>query len=172
MAIMPPSPVFWIIDDGPLDMMARCIPPHVYSAWNQDFLAVVEATEASAQQNPRRSQLLQQACFEILPVIVGDVTDQILRQHLHRPFNATNLAEHQAIAWSLAHPDRPSVLVLADRRASLLALAELTRCHVAHPFELWDTLLYHQMIDTTTRDALDFAMCKHDQSHLPWRRSQ
>lgn len=73
--------------------------------------------------------------FEVL--IGGDDAAGLVLQDLHgEERTSTNLAEREAIAWASVH-GKDAVLVTADARAALTALAELGRQRVAHPFDLW-----------------------------------
>lgn len=74
-------------------------------------------------------------------VTVGSPAGTILYTHLRTASGGTaNLAEHESIAWALTDPVGDSVLVTQDKLAAMLALAELGRGRVCHPYELWEQL--------------------------------
>lgn len=88
----------------------------------------------------------------------------ILYEHLRQPVESSaNLAENQAIAWALAERD-DAVLVTVDKRAAVLALAELGRSRVAHAFDLWMQLRDECNISTEEYDELCDATLRADQS--------
>ena len=135
----------WILDDGPFGYLAQLPDLAVLTSCEPSELFVSSTTARAAADDRRRAALLNLTRTDdsLLITVVGvklgtdDPAAQILAD-LHPDEAATlNLAEHESIAWVIAH-GRNAVLVTSDRRASVTAaLAELGRGRVAHPFDLW-----------------------------------
>jgi hypothetical protein len=172
----------WIIDDGPLDWLARQVEPVEVAKWPPDRFFVAEATALAARRDAlesmaanRRLALLEQSGLSIRTFDVQVPSDaaRILYEHLSHPSGtATNLAENQAIAWALTERQE-AVLVTVDKRAAMLALAELGRGRVAHAFDLWIELRQNDLISNDQFQHLCNATRAADQSlnSLPVRCS-
>lgn len=105
-------------------------------------------------------------------VTVRSTAGTILYNHLRTGSGGTaNLAEHECIAWALTDPARASVLVTQDKHAAMLALAELGRGRVCHPYELWEHLLSQGHLTPQQFDDLMNATSRRDRSipAVPWR---
>ena len=127
----------WIIDDGPLDQLAMALPSLELGAWPTGHFVVAEATRRDA--SGRRGELLEgnPDKFGTCQISIGSDAADVLYKHLRLPSNATvNEAEYQAIAWAMTE-HQEAILVTLDKRAAMLALAELGRGRVAHAFDLW-----------------------------------
>lgn len=138
--------VRWIIDDGPLGLLAQLPDPSVLASCQPGELLVSGTTArfASKDQSSRRQAILALAHPDGSPVITvvnvtigaNDPAAEVLAE-LHPDETSTiNLAEHESIAWASAHAG-DAVFVSGDRRATVIALAELGNGRVAHPFDLW-----------------------------------
>jgi hypothetical protein len=96
---------------------------------------------------------------------------EILYSHLSQPTGTnTNLAENEAIAWALVKRN-DAIFVTVDKRAALLALAELGCGRVAHAFDLWLHLREQDLISPDQLVQLCEDTKKSDQSlnNLPLR---
>ena len=168
----------WVLDDGPLDMLAAEVPPGQVASWPPGVLYVASATEqASLEPGSRRQTLLAaasqggQRVFETFDVTVGSTAGRILFGHLRKGRNATaDLAEHQAIAWALAEQPRATI-VTCDKAAATLALAELGRARVCHALEFWKNLQDESLVTASQWEALSERLLRADTSlpGLPWR---
>jgi len=133
----------WLLDDGPFDGLARHS-GHLDLTAADCQLLVSSATARAAGTSAGRLELLEltrpdgSRLVEVFEVLLegDDAAGQVFTE-LHREERTTlNEAEREAIAWALVH-DSEAVFVTADKRAALIALAELGRERVAHPFDLW-----------------------------------
>jgi hypothetical protein len=127
----------WILDDGPLDTLARVVEPTAVMSWPDGMLAIADATRRKA--TGRRLELLgtSPSPFFVFSVSMDGAGARILYEHLRQPSTSDkNLAEHEALAWALSDCE-DAILVTADKRAAFPALAELGRARAAHPSELW-----------------------------------
>jgi hypothetical protein len=173
--------VRWILDDMAFDDIARVVPPGDLSAWPNDELVLADATAQAAALDPsgRRQAVLAArsgatgaAIIESFTVTVGSTAGTILYTHLRTGSGGSaNLAEHQSIAWALTDPVGDSVLVTQDKLAALLALAELGRGRVCHPYELWEQLLSKGLLTQQQFQDLMGAASRRDKSipAIPWR---
>jgi hypothetical protein len=127
----------WIIDDGPFDQLALTINASELETWPADQFFVAGATAKAA--SGRRKDLLVSTPTPFAPfeLPLGSKGCDILYKHL-RPTasSSANLAEHESIAWALTER-RDAIFVAVDKRAALLALAELGCGRVAHAFDLY-----------------------------------
>lgn len=167
----------WIIDDGPLGMMADEITFQGFSSWPTNAFFVAQATWDAAQPSAPRRNFLQTTTPAGEPVVrpfevmAGGEADDFLYGHLRRNQSyAANLAEHQAIVWALL--ERPdAVFVTADKKAAMEALSELGRTRVCHPFEFWNNLLRESLISESEWNGLCGRQLRGDRSlpGIPWR---
>lgn len=74
----------------------------------------------------------------------------------------------QSIAWALSERT-DGIFVVVDRRATILALAELGCGRVAHAHDLWLHLRGAGLINRAQFDKLCQATCAKDQSTMPLR---
>lgn len=171
----------WILDDMAFGDIARVVPPNELSTWSYGELLLANATTQAASQDPsgRRQAALAatsgmsgEAIITSFTVTVGSTTGTILYTHLRTGSGGTaNLAEHESIAWALTDSTRGSVLVTQDKHAAMLALAELGRGRVCHPYELWEHLLSQGCLTRQQFGDLMNATNKRDRSipAVPWR---
>ena len=168
----------WIIDDGPLDMMAAELDAPAVASWPQERFFVAEATYAASQEHgSRRRAFLHaksangQSVIRTFDVLVGTQTGLVLYDHLRRHHSSSaDLAEHQAIAWAIV--ERPTATVVtADKAAATLALSELGMDRVCHPMEFWKYLEDASLITTEVWGALCERLLRADRTlpGLPWR---
>lgn len=165
----------WILDDGPFGHLAAVVELDRVSEWELGVLVVAEATADAA--SPRSRALLEArraaqpviATFKIL-LGAGDPAEVVLGELHPDVSSTTNLAEHESIAWALAHGS-DTVFVSADKRAVLIALAELGRHRVAHAFDVWIDLKQRGWLSSETFSHLCELTHKHDQGlpRLPSR---
>lgn len=137
----------WVLDDGPFGILAEVVPPRDVARFQAGLLAVVSTTADAAtnDKSGRRPALLEQSDRENTKIIdcitVNVATENPARETLIEltggSGDTTDLAEREAIAWLSHHGDESDVFVVYDKRATVLALAELGRCRVAHAFDLW-----------------------------------
>jgi hypothetical protein len=107
-------------------------------------------------------------------VTVGSKAGNILYYHLRTGTGGTaDLAEHESIAWALTQSDGDSVLVTRDKHAAMLALAELGRERVCHPYELFEYLHSRGCLTQQQFEDLLNSTSRKDKSiPIPWRLSQ
>lgn len=167
----------WIIDDGPLDIMAAEIPLDRVSGWPLGVFYVAEATAAASKEpGSRRRALLDVKTdgvrvFSHFDVFAGSEAWDALYCHLRvDQSTSVNLAEHQAIAWGIVE-ERRAVFVTSDRVATTLSLAELGRSRVCHPFEFWKELEQAGLIANPAWTALCGRLLRAEQRMpgIPWR---
>jgi hypothetical protein len=173
--------VKWILDDMVFGDIAQVIHESTLSAWPSGELLLADATAqaASEDRSNRRRKLLQtksvatgEPVFTPFEVTVLSQAGDILYNHLRPGRNdSEDLAEHQSIAWALTDPDQDSVLVTLDKVAAMLALAELGRGRVCHPYELWDDLRLRHYLDEPQFNDLLQATAKRSRGipAIPWR---
>jgi len=167
----------WILDDGVFGLLAQRRPESI-KGWPCGNLLIADATERAALDDQRRGQLLKIANEEEIPLFrtfsiqLGDAGWTILFEHLRARSQdvSKDLAEHEAIAWCLAR-DREAVFVSLDKQAITLALAELGRGRVAHPFEFWEQLHEGKWITSEELEGLLKGTKAQDQGlpDIPWR---
>ena len=148
----------WLLDDGPLDDLARQFDSKW--VWPASTLHVVGAVARAAERSPARTTLLNMAsraspCIRVHTIVVGTPAEKILRQHLRPRFSVApdDLGEHEAIALCAAQ-EHDLVFVANDKRATYLALAELGPRRVATPFDVWADLQERSLITADRFDAL------------------
>ena len=172
----------WILDDMVLEDMARKVPARDLSTWPNNELVVADATvrAASLDVSGRRLSMLAAKSgitgtevISSFTVTVGSLAGKILYDHLRASNTTANLAEHESIAWALADPaGKDSILVTRDKLAAMLALAELGRGRVSHPYEFFEYLFKKRYLTSQQFDDLAVSTRKADQSiPIPWRHS-
>jgi hypothetical protein len=164
-----------------LGAIARVVPVQQLSTWPEGEMLVADATAQAAANDlsGRRQAALSvigqnsgEPIFSTFRVLSGTEAFTILYSHLRVNHGGTaNLAENESIAWALTDSTGESVFVTQDKHAALLALAELGRGKVCHPYELWEALLSSNVIDREQFTALMNAVCSRDKSipDTPWR---
>ena len=161
----------WILDDGPFGVLAGVVNATEVESWPPDQLFVAEKTASDAEGSSRQALLdANPTPIRTFRVELGTPAADVLFEHLRHPEGSptANLAEHQSIAWAIC--DRTdAVLVVVDRRAAILALAELGCGRVAHAHDLWLHLRENGLVGPQQFDALVDATCKKDQSKVPLR---
>jgi hypothetical protein len=167
----------WILDDGVFGLLAQKRPSSI-ETWPCGRLLIADATERAARDIGRRGQLLdivseeqKTPLFEKFSIQLGDVGWQILYEHLRQKSSdvSKDLAEHEAIAWCLTR-DQDAIFVSCDKLAVTLALAELGRGRVAHPFELWERFHEEKWITSQELDGLLRSTKAQNQGlSIPWR---
>lgn len=165
----------WILDDGPLDVLARHAELIDRERWPKGTFLVADTTAAAAADDHRRRALLQEkdaglvSVFSIAPK--GEAADIVHRHLRDRGTSPTaNLAEHQCIAYALtAAPN--AIFVTQDKRAAFLALYELGPGRVVHSMDLWRHLERDKLVDTEGFTRLVNYTVHADQSlpGAPWR---
>lgn len=138
----------WILDDGPLGHLVS-IEPSLLDHWASGVLLT---SETSARAFLRRSTLRIQALSSSLlatrpgslPALVERFSVQVEDDawpcflELHGdPDISSNLAEHECIAWAQMHGGPDTAFVCVDKKAVLVALAELGCGRVGDPFDVW-----------------------------------
>ncbi|MFH0821451.1 MAG: hypothetical protein V2B18_01780 [Pseudomonadota bacterium] len=172
----------WILDDMVLGDMACVVPPNDLSTWPGNEMVIADATARAAAQDgsgrrqamlAARSGITGTAIISSFVVTVGSKAGNILYTHLRtRTRGTANLAEHESIAWALADPSEDAVLVSRDKHAVTLALAELGRGHVCHPYELFAYLHSQGYLAQQQFEDLKNRTGKKDPSiPIPWRLS-
>jgi hypothetical protein len=149
----------WILDDGPFNDLADFGLVPTLAGYPAGRLLVPGATAHAAKLSDARRVLLEtptltgERLIQVITIGLGndDPAGAILLELHGEERTTTNLAEREAIAWSLVH-DKASIFVTYDSRAAIAALAELGHGRVAHPFDLW--------IDLLAEGALDVAQFK------------
>lgn len=157
----------WILDDGPFGHLASIVEPEQACGWEAGVLVVAGATADAA--SPRSRSLLESrrgdqpviGTFEIL-LGAGDPVEHVLGELHPDVSSTTNLAEHESIAWAQVH-GLDAVFVSADKRAALIALAELGRHRVAHAFDVWIDLRRRGWLSAEAFGQLCELTRKHDQ---------
>jgi len=164
------------------DDIARVVPPSDLAIWPEDELLLASATAQAASQDAsgRRESMLAvmsgttgAAIITSFTVTVGSEAGTILYNHLRtRTGGTANLAEHESIAWAMTDPSGDSVVVSRDKHAVMLALTELGRGRVCHPYELFEYLLSRGYLAQQQFEDLKNIMSRSDQSiPIPWRLS-
>jgi len=127
----------WIIDDGPLDNLARTLQASDISHWPRSTFYVANATHEKASGWRHALLSARDSPFHVFAIHMGTTASATLYGHLRAAVrDDKHLAEHEAIAWALHHDDEV-IFVAHDKGAAFLALAELGRGRAAHPTELW-----------------------------------
>lgn len=172
------SPNVWIVDDGPLDMLAAEVDVDQVRAWPPGMLCVADETWRSSTDPGSRRQLLLGAAtptgvpvWKSFDVPVAGEAARVLYGHLRKDrASAADLAEHQAIVWALLFEQR-AVLVTGDKAAATLALAELGRSKVCHPIEFWHNMKEDQLVTPQQWESLCQRWLRADRAcpGVPWR---
>ena len=170
----------WILDDAPFHSLSCEIDEATLKSWPGGDLLVADATAQAAAQDKsgRRQQALSvvsessgDTAIGTFQVGVASPAGNMLYAHLRKDVRGTaDLAEHQSIVWALLEaPD--AVLVTRDKHAALLALSELGKCRVCHPYELWSHLHEADRITAAQYRALLDRSAREDTSlpGIPWR---
>jgi hypothetical protein len=162
----------WILDDGPFDHLARSVPLEAVLTWPVGQLFIAEQTALDADSGSHRKSILDVSPSPVrsFSIVMGTAAFDVVHDHLRpRQGCATaNLAEHQSIAWVISECPE-GIFVVQDKKAAMLALAELGCGHVAHPHDLWLYLRDQEMIDHSQFEALCRTTCRKDQSGIPLR---
>lgn len=148
--------MIWLVDDGPLEDLARVIAGRSLADWPKGEFWV--ATQTSDDAKFQREKLLAAAGspFNVFEVEVGSEAADVLYTHLRAGSSGTaDLAEHQGIAWALTEA-MEACFVSRDKRALSIALAELGLGRVAHAFDLWIHLRDNELV---TQDEFN-ELCK------------
>lgn len=140
----------WILDDGPFGDLARFVDVEEVERWPGGQLYIAEQTVLEAPVGSNRRALLDAdpSPFQSFSITMGSPASDIIYNHLRRTAGraTANLAEHQSIAWAIS--ERPdAIFVVVDRKATILALAELGCGRVAHAHDLWLYLRDETLID-------------------------
>jgi len=162
----------WILDDGPLGLLARFIHADDVSGWPAGEFYVAEQTALDARPDATRNALLvaESSPFQFFSIMMDSRAAEMIHDHfrLIEGRATANLAEHQSIAWAIC--ERPdAVFVVIDRKATILALAELGCGRVAHAHDLWLYLRDKELITPLQFESLCRATCMTDQSQIPVR---
>jgi len=170
----------WILDDGPFGSLACEVSKENLRKWPSGELLVADATADDAKQDRsgRReaalrieSDLTGGPVIDTFEVRVGSPAGRILYEHLRKGHRGSaDLAEHESIAWALTIEEATAILVTSDKHAAFLALAELGRCRVCHPYEFSRHLFSQHRISENQYKALMERTSKADQSipEIPW----
>lgn len=158
----------WFLDDRPFGIVAR----HQTVAWAWQPAAVhlvgaiVDALDSD--RSGRRRKLFGltsggEAVVVERRVLGGSEAEAMLWAHLrtNTTLASRDLAEDEAIAL-LSREVSDGVLVVLDRKAAMVALAELGRGRVASPFDYWDWLRSERIVDQAAFDALCDATLRED----------
>lgn len=154
----------WIIDDGPLDNLARTLDWADLAGWPTETFYVANATRDKA--SGRRQQLLSmsQSPFRVFAIHMMTPASETLYTHLRTAIrDDKHLAEHEAIAWALHH-DAEAIFVAHDKGAAFQALAELGRSRAAHPTDLWLWLREQSLVTPAQFEVLCEQTRRGDQS--------
>lgn len=134
----------WIVDDGPVDILADLGAPEDLVRYPAGSLLVAPSTRRST--NESRQSLIEitdaagAPLIEVFEILLDSEAGRIFNELHGEEKSTTNAAERECIAYALT--DCPEgIVVTADRRAALTALSELGKGRVAHPFDLWIDLL-------------------------------
>jgi hypothetical protein len=167
----------WIIDDMVLNDLANTVPAINFAGWPDLGLMLADATAKAASSGSRQALLAARSLatsgpvFTPFSVTVGSEAWNILYGHLRTgSSNTANLAEHQSIAWALTHSDEETIFVTRDKHAAMVALSELGRGRVCHPYELFEYLCSRGCLTQQQFDNLKNSTKIQDQSiKIPWR---
>ncbi len=173
----------WILDDMVFSDIACAVPSSDLSTWPSNELILADATAQAAGRDrsgrrqsvlTARSETTGAAIITSFTVTVGSEAGAILYDHLRTGTGGTaNLAEHESIAWALTDSDGDSVLVTRDKHAAMLALAELGRGRVCHPYDLFERLRSQGYLTQQQFEVLMNSTSRNDPSiPIPWRLSQ
>ena len=153
----------WILDDGPLDDLARNVTAEEARTWPKGQLFIVRQTATDADGRRLSLTADRETPLAVLDIPLESEAANIVYTHLRRQAGGTaNLAEHQAIAWILT-ASIDAVFVTEDKRAALTALAELGCGRVAHAFDLWLHLADEGMITFDQLRSLSESVSRKDQ---------
>jgi hypothetical protein len=158
----------WFLDDTPFGMAVRHCPPTL--PWQPASVHIVGAiADALDQDRSKRRRALFECTAAGSPVVVehrvhgGSEAEAMLWGHLRTSStqSSRNLAEDEAIAL-LSREVHDGTLVILDRKAAMVALAELGRGRVASPFDYWDWLRSERVIDEGRFQTLCAATVRED----------
>lgn len=147
----------WILDDGPLGHLIQ-IEPTLVDRWTSGLLLTSESSvEAMRKKATPRVQDLSRRLLEPQPgplpaliecfSVLADTEAFECFTELHgNGFSDADKAEHECIAWALTHPDSETAFVCIDKKAVLIAMAELGCGRVADPFDVWLDLLGRNLV--------------------------
>lgn len=164
----------WMLDDGPFGILARMAGPSW--AWKPASFHLAESVVqgAALDKSGRRQALLAEqvggeAVVVSHAVAAGSDAYATLWAHLRKSsaLATRDLGEDESIAL-LAHELADLVFVVLDRKAAMVALAELGPGRVASPFDYWDWLRAEGVVDTAEFDQLCEQVLK-DDSGFPGR---
>jgi len=145
-----------------MDQLARVVPLDEVASWPKGQFFVAEATRRNASGKRRELLACDPDIFRTCEIAVGSEAADILYGHLRLPREPiAKEAEYQAIAWAMTER-KDAVLVTLDKRAAMLALAELGRGRVAHAFDLWLHLRDGGLITETQFAAICEATRRND----------
>lgn len=150
----------WMLDDGPLGILARVAQPSW--GWKPASFHLAESVAmCTALDKSGRRQALLAARAGGQDVVVkhavsaGSMADGTLWGHLRTSsaLATRDLGEDESIAL-LVHDLQELVFVVLDRKAAMVALAELGPGRVASPFDYWDWLRSEGIVDASGFDLL------------------
>jgi hypothetical protein len=146
--------VRWILDDGPLGHLVS-IEPALLDSWTSGVLLVSETSARAmlGRSTPRihelSSRLLEPRPGSLAPLVGRFSVDSedaawpcFLELRGDSLASSSDLAEHECIAWAQVHGGVDTAFVCADKKAVLIALAELGCGRVGDPFDVWFDLLH------------------------------
>jgi hypothetical protein len=158
----------WVLDDGPLGLLARMVTPG--DTWPAGRLHVSEDVAANAQRDRsgRRQPWLAARrgsgpSVVVHAIVTGTDVGKMVYEHLrtNAADASTDLGEDESIALcALDLVD--AVFVSMDKGASYKALVELGLGRVASPFDLWLELRAEGLITETEFAKLCDATAKGD----------
>lgn len=162
--------VSWLLDDGVIDILARC-PGAIRDALRQEDLAIAEATAGDGSEE--RQRLIEEARVKTLRVEVESPAENLLYGHFrsrseYQRGSTVNFAEHQAFALLLTE-EKNRIFVTFDKGAAYLALLELGPGRVAHPFDLFFYLEQKRRLEPGAFGELLDKSRKKEQLGPPWR---
>lgn len=150
----------WMLDDGPFGILARCADASWSWRPSSFYVADTVAKGASKDKSGRRQDLLSlemegESVVIARAVEVGSDADTTLWGHLRKQqaLASRDLGENESIAL-LIHEMADAVFVVLDRKAAMVAWAELGHGRVASPFDYWDWLRAEGVIDQAAFDLL------------------
>lgn len=142
----------WILDDGPLDLLASLTDLTKLASYPAGRLCVAPATAAAARSENRIRLLSVEAAdgsaiFHRFEILLGsdDPAAELLLRLRAQERSPINLAEYEAIAWAAVHAE-DAILVTQDKRAALIGLSLLGLAKVAHPYDVWIDLFDNSIV--------------------------
>lgn len=146
--------ISWIIDDGPLGLLARHVGVDGFLRQDKLTLLIAEQTALdSNRHNVRRAFVQDCVLLKTFTFDLFHPASAILYEHFGQAEGpeTKDLAERQALAWAMTEAT-DAIFVSLDKRACAEALAELGHGRVAHPYGLWWELHHHRYI---TKEQLE-----------------